>query len=150
MKKEVNSGEKKLPYPVVITQAILSEEKAKKEDVSKAMLFAESLLSKPGAKKFQKNNTVFIVNFNEDKKSALVIPYNIDTKTNYVKNSVSLIENLINLGITKGVISGVDKKYLDVYIEIKNEMSKSNVAMGMSQTKDVITSIWDVDIQKRS
>ena len=56
MKKEVNIEEKKLHYPVVITQAILNEEKAKKEDVSKAMLFAESLLSKPGAKKFQKNN----------------------------------------------------------------------------------------------
>ena len=36
------------------------------------------------------------------------------------------------------------------YIEIKNEMSKLNVAMGISQTKDVITSIWDSDIQKRS
>jgi hypothetical protein len=150
MKSEVDSSQKKLPYPVIITQAILAQEGAKKEDVSKSMLFAENLLAKPGAKKFQKNNTVFIVNFKENEKSALVVPYNLDSKPKYIQNSVSLIERLIDLGITKGVISGVDKKYLDVYIEIKNEMGKLNVAMGISQTKDVITSIWDSDIQKRS
>ena len=146
MKSEVDSNQKRLPYPVIMTQAILhraKQDNIDKKEISKSLLSVESILARPNIKSYQKNNTVFVVSIGKDKTSAMVIPYNIDTKPNYIDNIISLIESLTKEGVTRGVFPGVSLEYLDVFKEVK---SRIDIPMGMSQTNNVLTCIWDSNI----
>ena len=97
MKTEVDSSQKKLPYPIIITQTIIKANERlnnDKKEIARDLLQLESLVQKPDVKMTQINNTVFLVKTNQNSKACTITVFNMDTKENYANNIVKIIDKL--------------------------------------------------------
>ena len=134
MKTEVDSSQKKLPYPIIITQALTKRtEKVRtgKEGLAKELLQFESFVQKPNVKIDQNN------------KSCVILPFNMDTEKNFINNIKKIIYKLIKEGILKGVFGSSTLDQMNIYKTVKKEIG---IPMGISQTQGTITCIFDASI----
>lgn len=101
----VNSKEKKLSMPEVITMALgnMQKENQLPKDVplQAAILGVTYELSATDAKHEQRGNTVFIAHFSEDGKEASVRALNVDTARNYAENTYAYAQDLSNSGVER-------------------------------------------------
>mgnify|MGYP003117258095 CR=1 FL=1 len=143
MKTEVDSSQKKLPYPIIITQALTKRtEKVRtgKEGLAKELLQFESFVQKPDVKI---NNTVFLIKIDQNNKSCVILPFNMDTEKNFINNIKKIIYKLIKEGILKGVFGSSTLDQMNIYKTVKEEIG---IPMGISQTQGTITCIFDASI----
>jgi hypothetical protein len=145
MKTQIDSNQKKLPFSVIVSNAILTRYPVETKKTAKDFLVVEKLMTEPNTETMQVNNTVFIVRIREEKQACLIIPFNMDTEENYVKNIIGVITNLIEKGIKRGVFMDVPVANggFGVYRTIKEQI---NVPTGISQTGNRLTFIWDSSI----
>ncbi len=146
MKTEIDSNQKKLPYPIIITQTIIRENERlnnDKKEIASDLLQFESLVQKPDVKMTQINNTVFLVKTNQNSKACTITVFNMDTKENYANNIVKIIDKLTKNNIKRGAFGGASSDDLEAYQMAKQ---KSTIPMGISQTKDKIICIFDASI----
>ena len=143
MRTEVDSSKKKLPYSVIISQAILTRNSTGGKNTAKSFLMVEKLMTEPNTETMQVNNTVFIVRIREEKQACLIIPFNMDTEENYIKNIIGVITNLIKKGTKRGVFMNIPAGALGVYQAVKEQI---NVPTGISQSDKLLTFIWDSSI----
>ena len=146
MKTEVDSSQKKLPYPIIITQALTKRtEKVRtgKEGLAKELLQFESFVQKPNVIMTQINNTVFVIKIDQNNKSCAILPFNIDTEKNFINNIKKIIYKLIKEGILKGVFGSSTLDQMNIYKTVKEEIG---IPMGISQAQGTITCIFDASI----
>ena len=145
MKTQIDSNQKKLPFSVIVSNSILAGGSTEGKKLAKDFLMVEKIMTEPNTETMQVNNTVFIVRIREEKQACLIMPFNMDTEENYVKNIIGVITNLIEKGIKRGVFMGVPVANggFGVYKSVKEQI---NVPTGISQTGDRLTFIWDSSI----
>ena len=153
MKNEVDSERKTLPFSVIITKNILAsaeQDGVSKEESAKSMVALESFLAQPDVRAYQNNNSVFVVKTNQNSKTSMIIPFNIDTKAKYIGNIVSLLLKLQKEGIEKAVFSKISSDMLDVFTAVKDKIETENgILMSISQVKDSLLCIVTLQKQDR-
>ena len=83
---------------------------------------------------------MFVVKTNQDTKTSMVIPFNADTKANYINNIINAVKKLEQEGIEKIVFSKIQQDMIDVFSAVKEQLGSN---MRIMKVKDNLLCIID-------
>lgn len=134
----VNSKEKKLSIPEVMTGALGDMKKAGQlpDYPFEAILLATVQEgSMPNTTVEQIGNSVFITHYNEDKTEVAMRALNVDTARNYLDNSLEYIRNLDKSGVDRMTSDFNDKRILQLFKSIANREEFAHWGMKVYNTE---------------
>lgn len=135
----VNSKERKLAIPEIITQALSEAKKAgefKDIPVPAALLAVVREGTMENTVLEQIGNTVFISHYSTDGKEVAMRAMNADTARNYLDNSIEYVQKLADSGVVRMTSDFYDKRILQLFKAIANRPEFARWGMKVTRVAD--------------